>query len=346
MPANLTEFRGSTGVDVSDRLVSVDETGQIYSYLTQAAQDVYDSTTAGSFWIMGQNYYGQLGLNERTTPGVSSPIQVGSLTDWKQVSLMNYVQGAVKSTGALWMWGVNTFGTLGLGDRLDKSSPVQVGSLTNWKQVSVSDNYACAIKTDGTLWTWGYNDMGQLGHGDRTHRSSPTQVGSLTNWKTVFAQYNSNICAIKTDGALWTWGKNTSGELGLGDQTHRSSPVQVGSLTNWKVAGPGYSSTLAVKTDGTLWAWGNATGGRLGLNSSTTYSSPVQVGALTNWKTVENNPFGTPLALKTDGTLWGWGQNPNGQMGLSISTSSPVQIGSLNTWKQIIGGGYVNGAIK
>jgi alpha-tubulin suppressor-like RCC1 family protein len=89
---------------------------------------------------------------------------------------------------------------------------------------------------------------------------------------------------------MWSWGDNTYGQLGNGTTTSVSSPVQVGSLTNWKFiyASPGSqgASCLAIKTDGTLWAWGNGISGQLGINNTTYYSSPVQVGSLTTWKSV------------------------------------------------------------
>ena len=91
---------------------------------------------------------------------------------------------------------------------------------------------------------------------------------------------------IKTDGTLWTWGLNGNGQLGQGDTIRRSSPVQVGSLTNWKQVVSGDRCFMCVKTDGTLWAWGLNTSGRLGFGDTLARSSPTQVGTLTNWKQV------------------------------------------------------------
>jgi len=146
-----------------------------------------------------------------------------------------------RTSPGLFTWGLNDNGQLGLGDIVHRSSPVQVGSLTNWKQVSSSPrgSYAACIKTDSTLWTWGLNTNGQLGLGNIVHRSSPVQVGSLTNWKKVSVAFPGTLVGyymtcIKTDGTLWAWGMNQYGQLSTGDVVHRSSPVQVGSLTNWK----------------------------------------------------------------------------------------------------------------
>ena len=104
--------------------------------------------------------------------------------------------------------------------------------------------------TSGYFYSWGVNADGQLGLGNTTSRSSPVQVGALTNWSRVIAGYNHSL-AVKTDGTLWSWGLNArlsggTGQLGLGDIVHRSSPVQVGALTNWSQAAAGTDHSLAV----------------------------------------------------------------------------------------------------
>jgi len=138
------------------------------------------------------------------------------------------------------------------------------------------------------FYSWGQNTAGQLGLGNTTNYSSPKQIGSETNWS-IFSSGQNSTTAIKTDGTLWAWGANDFGQLGLGTSgagAYKSSPTQVGTLTNWAKVSIGYDHTLAVKTDGTLWSWGRNAGGYLGLGNTTNYSSPKQVGALTNWSSV------------------------------------------------------------
>jgi alpha-tubulin suppressor-like RCC1 family protein len=91
------------------------------------------------------------------------------------------------------------------------------------------------------------------------------------------------MVATKTNNTLWSWGANGNGELGLNDRTSRSSPVQIGALTDWAYAYAGFSHVLAIKTNGTLWAWGINSTGELGQGGTTNRSSPVQVGSLTTW---------------------------------------------------------------
>jgi alpha-tubulin suppressor-like RCC1 family protein len=261
--------------------------------------------------------------------------------------LNTLVSPAPQYTYYLYSWGRGNTGQLGLGNTTNYSSPKQVGALTNWSfipSISWYSTHMAATKTDGTMWTWGSGANGTLGLGNTTNYSSPKQVGALTNWASVAIALHT--LAVKTDGTLWGWGKNNAGQLGLGDTTNRSSPVQIGALTSWLKVAASYASTaaagfsLAIKTDGTLWAWGDNTNGQLGLGNTTKYSSPKQVGSLTNWLTIAISGVSsavTALAVKTDGTMWSWGQNNFGNLGLGNRTnySSPKQIGALTTWLKI-----------
>lgn len=230
--------------------------------------------TDGTLWVWGANDYGQLGLNQSVSTLYSSPVQVGSLTNWKSIFGSNASFMAIKTDGTLWAWGRNDRGILGVGDLSDRSSPVQVGS--GYAYVSLRGyNHTAAVKTDGTLWTWGWNGYGALGFNDKVHRTNPTQVGSLTNWKQVSA--GNGTVAVKTDGTLWSWGNDYL--------NYTSSPVQVGTMTNWKeVTDSGSMHMIALKTDGTVWSWGQNNYGELGLGDTTARYSPVQVGSKTNWK--------------------------------------------------------------
>jgi alpha-tubulin suppressor-like RCC1 family protein len=141
------------------------------------------------------------------------------------------------------------------------------------------------------LWAWGYNGSGQLGLGNTTNYSSPKAVGALATWSEVSAANTyggGSFClAIKTDGTLWAWGRNNTGQLGIGNTTTYSSPKQIGALTTWsKTAAGAGGFSLAIKTNGTLWSWGSNAYGQLGFGNTTAYSSPKQIGALTTWSKV------------------------------------------------------------
>ena len=173
-------------------------------------------------------------------------------------------------------------------------------------------------------------------------RSSPKQVGALTTWLNVACGRYQTV-AVKTDGTLWSWGRNHYGQLGqnISYTIDRSSPTQVGALTTWLNVSCGKYFCIATKTDGTLWTWGSNSYGELGQENTALRSSPVQVGALTAWLNISGGDYHA-IATKTNGTLWAWGLNSSGQLGQknTVNKSSPVQIGALTTWSKIyaIGG--------
>ncbi len=293
----------------------------------------------GSLWGWGQNSYGQLGLGNINN--YSSPVQIGSLTNWSQIACGERFTVSIKTDNSLWSWGRNNYGQLGLGNITTMSSPVQVGSLTDWSQITCGQNHSLAIKTDGSLWGWGFNEYGQLGLGDVLSKSSPVQVGSLTDWNKIACGGGHSV-AIKTDGTLWSWGSNDFGQLGLNNKVNYSSPVQVGADNDWTQINCGWDHTVAIKVDGTLWSWGLNNYGQLGLGDISLRRIPTKVGNLNNWKTVSCGKYYYTLATRENGTLWSWGYNGYGQLGLNNRTSysSPVQVGSLTNWTDIATGNY------
>ena len=308
----------------------------------------------GPLWLWGTGTSGQLGDN--TTVSKSSPVQTVTLgTYWKQVAVGGGFVAAVTDGGSLWLWGKNYYNApIGDNTTTDRSSPVQtVTGGTTWKQVSCGFGHTAAVKTDGTLWTWGRNYDGQLGDSSPlfgSPRSSPVQTTSRgTSWSRVSCG-SYFTAAVKTDGTLWLWGMDTSGQLGDNSATNKTSPVQtVTGGNNWKLVACGGSHTAAIKTDGTLWAWGLGTSGQLGDNTITSKSSPVQtIAGGTTWSAVSCGDLHT-AAVKSDGTLWSWGLGTSGQLGDNtiIRKSSPIQtIAGGTTWSAVSCGYKATAAIK
>ena len=214
--------------------------------------------------------------------------------------------------------------------------------ITIFGGVNITPPAPAAPPTPLYLWSWGHNSYGQLGLGDTTSRSSPTQIGAGTTWSSVSCGGQASFSvAVKTDQTMWSWGDNSYGQLGLNNTTNYSSPKQIGGIDGWSKIRSMYNSCAAVKTNGTLWTWGRNASGQLGLDNTTHYSSPKQVGALTNWSNVGTGALAARcLITKTDGTLWSWGGNFQGKLGLgnTIGYSSPKQVGSLTNWLTVASG--------
>lgn len=261
------------------------------SPVTYDTRHFFGIKTDGTLWAWGKGLQGALG--DGTTVGKSSPIQIGSLTDWKKAVVNTLGGAAIRSNGTLWTWGSGTDGKLGDGTTVSKSSPVQVGSDTDWIDIVSNYNYVFAKKTNQTWYSWGGNSSGELWLNDTVNRSSPIQIPGSSSFAQVCLGRSSSF-VIKTDGTLWFCGLNGYGVSGLGDANARSSPVQVGTLFDWaKLPTHGVFDEMAfIKADGTLWVTGRNLSGALGLGDITSRSSPCQVGAQTDWLAIVPGTYG------------------------------------------------------
>ncbi|MCP9495358.1 MAG: choice-of-anchor D domain-containing protein [Pyrinomonadaceae bacterium MAG19_C2-C3] len=169
------------------------------------------------------------------------------------------------------------------------------------------------------------------GNGERQNRWTPVQISGLSD-VAAFAGNEQHTLALRTDGTVWAWGENSIGQLGDGTTTYRPTPVQVSGLSDVQEIAAGSLHSLALKSDGTVWAWGaNGQNGQLGDGTTTNRATPVQVSGLANVVAIstKNNHN---LALKSDGTVWAWGNNDSGQLGDGTITlrRTPVQVNNLS----------------
>ena len=159
---------------------------------------------------------------------------------------------------------------------------------------------------------------------------------------------SGHTLAIKNDGTLWAWGVNIRGELGDGTFQGTNTPIQIGISNNWKEVKAGSYHTIALKNDGTLWTWGWNYSGQLGDGTFTDKNIPTKIGNDNNWVEVYAKVGHQSMALKSDGSLWGWGINQGGQLGdgTNIDKNTPTQLVTTNNWVKIIPGNYHTMAIK
>lgn len=277
------------------------------------------------------------------------PIQVEDLTNVISVSAGSSHSLALKSDGTVWAWGTNSSYELGNGIMTDSRVPVQVKDLTNVTSISAGTGYSLAVKSDSTVWAWGENDYGQLGDGTKSDSSVPVQVMELTNVVAVAAGSFHSL-ALKSDGTVWAWGYNNYGQFGNATTSDSSVPIQVTNLTDFIAISAGGFYSLALKNDGTVWAWGNNEYGQLGNGASGygTYSSvPVQVKNLAD---VSNISAGDQhsLAVRSNGTVWAWGINSEGQLGNNTTDDSnvPVEVIGLSDVITISAGNSHSLALK
>lgn len=324
-----------------------------WKYIVGGASHVYAITSSNDIYGWGNSNYGNL---PGETGIKSSPVFLGTLNSWgvssyKQITNGQDITTIIKDNGTLWMTGVNNYGQLGDGTTINKSTLIQIGTKTDWAKIKTGQYCTLALKTDGTLWSWGFNGNGRLGLGDMIDRSSPVQIGSASDWFKIFSfRTGPNFYAIKNNGTLWAWGSNGNYNFGDGTSNNRSTPYQIGTLTNWKSLSVGQYQVFAEKLDGTWWCWGLNVYGQLGIGANLTIiSTPVFFASANIWQKINAETTSFVMGIKTNGTMWGWGSNSSyGNLGdgTTINRSWPVQIGSLTTWKNLGSTNYQSYAVK
>lgn len=227
---------------------------------------------------------------------------------------------ALKSDGQVYSWGGNALGQLGTGNTTSRSTPGVVGGgtpLNNVAGLSAGQSHALAVKIDGSVWAWGLNDNGQLGNSSTTNATTPVSAAIPDTGKaTQVAGGGWHSLVLRSDGTVAAFGDNAWGQLGLGDTTDRTSAVAVTGLQRVVAISAGRRHSLALTSDGSVWSWGSDAEGQLGdgTANSTITTTPTKITTLSNITSISAGAFHS-VAVKSDGTVWTWGDNDNGQMG-------------------------------
>lgn len=327
--------------------VACSEHGQVLGERVDRATTVVSAVSAGddhacaildgALFCWGSNGAGQLGdgtLDERDRARL-----VAVDRRFIAVSAGSAHTCAITASNEVFCWGDNRDGQLGSGDRVSRAEPHPVALPASATQIASDANHACALLSDASLWCWGQNDEGQLGQGDEP-TSNAEAADALLPVEVPGAPYQSvdtgqgHTCAIRGDGTLWCWGRNSEHELGPATQIQNRSPLELGSDADWLGVRAGQSHTCAEKLDRSLWCWGQNSGSNsdegypLGIaGASSVTPNPTRVGTKSDWAALSTDTFHT-CAIDASHVLYCWGRNQEGQLGLDDTDSrqTPARV--------------------
>ena len=241
----------------------------------------------------------------------------------------------VDEDGALWCWGSDRFGEIGVGVGPQRDAcgadacfmtPIEMttmvaGSAPTWAEVSAGEDVTCAIRgVDSSLWCWGSNADARMGAPDTvTSAVEPTLV-SPGIYQSVDNE-DKNACALRTDGTLWCWGQNAYGEVGQGyTGSDVYGPLQVPYANDWTELTNGDQHVCAIQQE-RMWCWGYNGDGPLGNGETGGATHPATNGFIGS--RVDAGLF-TTCALDSMGVGHCWGQNNYGQAGIGDDTGDDV----------------------
>jgi alpha-tubulin suppressor-like RCC1 family protein len=283
----------------------------------------------GTVWTVGSNLSGQLGDNSTTTR--KSPIQVSGLNGVVAVAAGDAHSMALTSTGALYLWGENGSSQVGDGTTTDRKTPVQ-SSLTNIVAIAAGGDFSVALNSSGQVYVWGLDNKGQLGDG--SSGTTTTTPALLTSGAAGIAAGDEFTLVVKTDGTVYGTGENSSAQLGDGSTTDRSSLVQMSGISTATAAAAGERHSIVLLSNGTLKGVGYNFFGNLGDGTTTSpRTSPVSVATVSSITAIASGNDHV-VARESDGTVWAWGRNDDGQVGNDSPGShatSPVELTTLTS---------------
>lgn len=282
------------------------------------------AVSASRLFTWGANEAGELGQGD--TVERHAPAELASELRFSTLAAGDDFTCALDELGSAYCFGANDRGQLGQGDRAERHAPVHVPLPVAARSITTDFAHVCALLADARLFCWGRNQEGELGQDDAVPpQNDETARDALEPVEVPGADFASadagdgHTCAVRLNGSLWCWGRNTGHQLGEGDDAQVRHPIQVGTELDWLRVDSGQQHSVALKRDHSLWVWGlneasnSGEGFPLGMDVDEVVS-PTRLGTASDWVTIATRVFHT-CAVNRAGELWCWGRNVEGQLG-------------------------------
>lgn len=329
---------GTGDTEQKNAPVKVNGIDGVIKYIYTDDHSAYTLTEEGSLYTWGWNHNGQLGLGSRVQH-IDIPSKVSGINGViKDIHNSNFSLYALTEDGSLYVWGNNQQGKLGTGDTEDKRTPVKVEGLDGRiTQIYYGSNPTTfALTENNSLYGWGDNQASQLClESTEKYSSSPVKIEGITGTIKEIHTDGSSIFVLTEDNALYAWGYNDHGRLGIGlDDAEVNKPAKIEGINGIiKKIYTNYSFTYILTEDNTLYTWGNNQYGNLGVSSTAGYiNKPEIVSGITgNIKDIYIRGFAT-YAVTDDNSLYVWGDNSKGQLGLGdvLQSNVPAKVSGIN----------------
>lgn len=290
----------------------------------------------GTVWAWGNNGNSQLG--DGTTTLRLTPVQTLNIANATSVAAGGFYSMARTADGKVWAWGNNYAGNLGTGSETDDVAVPVMAQVSGATKIAAGSDFSLAIVNGGTLTAWGDNSSGQIGDGSTTERDSPVSVSAPAGNFVAIAGGDQHSVALRSDGTVWAWGGNSTGQLGYGAvDTHTTAQAVIGITGTVVAIAAGGLNSSALTSDGKLWVWGYNSDGQLGNGFTAPLSTPVTI--YDNVAGMDSNLYHS-LALGADGLVFGTGSNVNGQLGDGSFVDSfvPLQAAGLTNATAVAAG--------
>ena len=279
------------------------------------------------------------GCGDQTQPAV----QVSGSHKWKMISTSKDTSCGVRTDNVAMCWGDNGNGQIGDNSTTDRNAPVTVNGGYSWQNISAGEEFACGVATDGKGYCWGNRADGRIGDGGSTSgdQLTPIEVAGSHSWSIISAG-NNHACGVRTDGVAMCWGSDTDEKLGCNTCGDQTSPTTVNGSHAWQNISAGEDATCGVRTDGVGMCWGRRSNSDIGDGGSTsgTQTTPIAVAGGHTWVYIEAGSEAT-CGMTTDGKLYCWGSQGEGQVGVGGSldtdynTPQLVIVPGLEGWLKV-----------